>query len=313
MSLPTVFATLPASPKPQLSLFDDNFNALGLGVVIPCVVSGTNTLTLPPDASMPTPSFTNLVVKGVAANTNSGAVTAAVGGLAAKNVYKDTAAGPVVLTGNEIVAGNAFLLIYDAALNAAVGGYHLQTPTIATLASVADARLLANISGGSASPSAQSFTAILDYVFSATQGAILARGASNWAANVETAWTPALTFSGASVGVTYGTQVGRYLSLGFLTIGLFNIVLTSKGSSVGAAALSLPASAGGSGRTGSLIISNYTALAAGVTGGLFGNIAASSATASLYTTGGAGTVTPLSDTSFTNTSTLSGFVLLFTG
>lgn len=48
------------------------------------------------------------------------------------------------------------------------------------LAAIADDRLLANISGGSAAPSANTLTAILDSILGTTQGAIVTRNSSGW-------------------------------------------------------------------------------------------------------------------------------------
>ncbi len=114
---------------------DNNFTTLGALVPIPCGVAGTNTLTLTQNAAglVPTPAIsaytTNMLFTGIAAGTNTGAVTATVGAIGALNVYKDTAAGPVALTGGEIVANNAFSLRYDATLNSNVGGFHLISST----------------------------------------------------------------------------------------------------------------------------------------------------------------------------------------
>lgn len=57
-------------------------------------------------------------------------------------------------------------------------------------------------------------------------------------------YVPVLAFGGASVGITYSTQEGGYYRLG-TAAGAFvlvrtRIVLTSKGSSVGTAAITLP-------------------------------------------------------------------------
>src|SRR5271166_217416 len=122
----TTFANLTTATLPQL---DGNFNILSGLTSIPCTVAGTNTLTLTNIAGAGAISaYANYQrFTGIAANTNSGAVTANFAGLGAFNVYKDTPAGPVALTGNEIVQNNAFTLIYDQALNGAVGGFHLQT------------------------------------------------------------------------------------------------------------------------------------------------------------------------------------------
>lgn len=119
----------------QLSGLDNNFTTFGALVPIPCLVAGTNTLTLTQSAAgmVPTPALTayttNVMFTGIAAATNTGPVTATVGSLGALPVYKDTAAGPVALTGNEIIALCAFSLRYDAALNGGGGGFHLNSTT----------------------------------------------------------------------------------------------------------------------------------------------------------------------------------------
>ena len=74
------------------------------------------------------PSYANYAVfSGVAAATNTGGTTVAVNSLSALTVYKDTVAGPVALSGGEIVAGNVLYLIYDSALNTGAGGFHLNS------------------------------------------------------------------------------------------------------------------------------------------------------------------------------------------
>ncbi len=80
-----------------LSDLDLNFSAVGALTTIPCVVAGTDTLTLTALANCPTISaYANyLRVSGIAANSNSGATTANVFGLGALPVYKDTGSGPV--------------------------------------------------------------------------------------------------------------------------------------------------------------------------------------------------------------------------
>jgi hypothetical protein len=52
--------------------------------------------------------------------------------------------------------------------------------SVTGLSSVADGSILANISGGSALPTANTLTAILDHVLGNTQGDIIYRGASTW-------------------------------------------------------------------------------------------------------------------------------------
>lgn len=123
----TTFANLTTPTLPEL---DANLSFLNGLINIPCTVSGTNTLTVTPVAGGGTiSSYSNyMVLRGIAAATNSGAVTANFAGIGALNVYKDTPAGPVVLTGNEIVLNCEFSLIYDSTLNASAGGFHLDTP-----------------------------------------------------------------------------------------------------------------------------------------------------------------------------------------
>jgi len=118
-----------------LSALDNNFTTFGALVPIPCNVAGTNTLTLTQNGAglVPTPTISaytsNMVFTGIAAATNSSSVTAAVGSLSALPVYKDSQSGPVVLSGNEIISGCAFSLLYDPALNAGGGGFHLISST----------------------------------------------------------------------------------------------------------------------------------------------------------------------------------------
>ncbi len=55
-------------------------------------------------------------------------------------------------------------------------------------------------------------------------------------------FTPVIAFGGASVGITYASRFGYYTQIGPLMHVDFDIVLTSKGSSTGAATISgLPA------------------------------------------------------------------------
>ena len=49
----------------------------------------------------------------------------------------------------------------------------------------------------------------------------------------EGTWTPAVTFGGASTGVTYGTQEGRYTKIGRLVYATLHITLSNKGTSTG--------------------------------------------------------------------------------
>lgn len=141
-----------------LSALDQNFVTFGALVPIPCGVSGTNTLTLTQNAPGVVPSPTiqgyssNMLFTGVAAATNTSEATATVGSAGVLNIYKDTPAGPAVLTGGEIVIGCAFSLFYDPLLNSGAGGFHLISGTASVSNPVApngNASLTNLISGNS--------------------------------------------------------------------------------------------------------------------------------------------------------------------
>jgi len=123
----TTFAALGTGPATP-DMLDGNFNILTVRAPFDCTVSGTNTLTM-----VPVSGATGLGVftfgtqfSGIAANSNTGAVTVSVTGFTGSfPVYKDIVGGPAVLTGGEIVAGTLFTLFFDQALNGNAGGFHL--------------------------------------------------------------------------------------------------------------------------------------------------------------------------------------------
>lgn len=136
MPLPTIFAALTDATGQEL---DNNFAALGALTPIPCAAAGAGTITLAPLANTPSvPAYSNYMqFTGVAALTSTAPTTARVGSLAALPVFKPGASGPVALTGNEIIAGTGFSLMYDAALNSGGGGFHLMSPSEVVFASAA--------------------------------------------------------------------------------------------------------------------------------------------------------------------------------
>ncbi len=77
--------------------------------------------------------------------------------------------------------GNSGTVTSIATNNGITGGTITSTGTIG-LASVADGSILANISGGSTFPSANTLTGIIDHVIGSTQGSILYRNATTWVA-----------------------------------------------------------------------------------------------------------------------------------
>lgn len=142
------FAAVTTATGAQL---DANFNALGSLTAIPCTMSGSNTVTMTPDTGSNTPAVTAYrnysLFTGIVASTNTGAATIQVGGLAALNVYKDSPAGPVALSGGEMIAGNAVSAEYDSALNAGAGGFRLYTSTAFAGGTITSALVLLGATG----------------------------------------------------------------------------------------------------------------------------------------------------------------------
>lgn len=114
------------------------------------------------------------------------------------------------------------------------------------------------------------------------------------------AYTPGVTFGGAAVGVTYTTQSGSYTLRGRDMIITGRLTLSAKGSSVGAAAISLPIASANNGFYGSAAMPFFGTMV-GLTNLLMGYIAPNATTISLQT-GGAANSGAVADTNFANTS-----------
>ena len=112
-------------------------------------------------------------------------------------------------------------------------------------------------------------------------------------------WTPALEFGGGTTGITYTTQTGNYVRAGALVYVHFSIVLSSKGSSTGAATITGLPFAGGGVAPGMSI--RYYANLASIAGSPFGWIG--TATINMVQMGAA-TPSVLTDANFANNSRL---------
>jgi len=120
-----------------------------------------------------------------------------------------------------------------------------------------------------------------------------------------TTFTPTLLFGGASTGMTYGTQTGRYTRVGNRVFFEVSITLTAKGSSTGAAQIGgLPFSFNGSSVSG-LYVYYYDSLAT-ITGAIGGRANTGDGNFNLAQ-GGAASHANMSEANFTNTSTLRAF------
>lgn len=114
-------------------------------------------------------------------------------------------------------------------------------------------------------------------------------------------FTPGLTLGGGSTGMTFTTQLGFYTRIADRVLFNLTIVLSAKGSSTGAAAvtgLPFPANAG-SGRNSALAF--YGTSMSSLSGSLSGLLLAGSSSISL-TESATGTANQLNDTNLTNTS-----------
>jgi hypothetical protein len=86
-----------------------------------------------------------------------------------------------------------------------------------------------------------------------------------------TTYTPVITFGGASTGITYTTQEGRYTRIGDLVFVTGYIVLSSKGSATGAMRISAPLTAAAMTQPGGGSLpyaANFTGLTSSVTLGM---------------------------------------------
>lgn len=128
MALPFAFSNNTSPTGPQL---DSDLAALGKLTPIPCSVAGSNSITMTPNTDTPTvvAYATGMQFSGIASASNTTATQARVGALPLLNVYRDSPTGPIALSGGEVVIGNAFTLLYDAALNSGAGGFHLIATT----------------------------------------------------------------------------------------------------------------------------------------------------------------------------------------
>lgn len=125
-------------------------------------------------------------------------------------------------------------------------------------------------------------------------------GGTDLSTYAEGTWTPVLKFGGGTTGITYTNQLGFYTRIGRLVTVHVNVILTSKGSSSGAATIAGLPFAPASNGSASLACGFYSNFAAGVTS-IAGFALAGATTITLQTNGAGGTAN-LDDTSFTNTS-----------
>lgn len=108
------------------TVIEEGWRQYGSGFpVVPCNVSGTNSLTVTPILnSEGGNNYGNYMMWSfVAAGSSTGPVTANIGGSGSLKVYKS--GGSAQADNGDITASRLYLLTYNSALNAAAGGFVL--------------------------------------------------------------------------------------------------------------------------------------------------------------------------------------------
>ena len=123
-------------------------------------------------------------------------------------------AGYVV--GNLDGSGNQLIPIADIAAKVAASGM-VATPGPSPLQAIADKRVLANISGGTAAPTATTPTALIDNVFGSTEGQILQRGTASWQVLAPGTSGQVLLSGGAGALNSWGTAASGSSGINQLT------------------------------------------------------------------------------------------------
>lgn len=207
MALPFLFFNVTQATGAQL---DANFAALGVLTPIPGTAAGTNTIVITPAANTPAISAysTGMQFTGIAAATNTGASTGKIGSLATLPIYKASVAGPVPLTGGEIISGTSFTLLYDAALNSGAGGFHLlSAPIVSAAGGTISGLLLGTGTAASISFPTASFTRV------AISGPTISRILTTTASIAFSAINPQL--SAETSILLAGCSVGDNVMLGY--------------------------------------------------------------------------------------------------
>jgi hypothetical protein len=118
----------------------------------------------------------------------------------------------------------------------------------------------------------------------------------------EGTWTPVFRFGGATTGITYSVNSGTYIKIGKWVFCVFVNVMTSKGSATGALDITgMPFAVGSEGGGVVYFYSNMASMAAA-------NVIINGSTCGIYIAGSA-TVSVLSNSNFTNTSQVDGYLI----
>lgn len=186
-------------------------------------------------------------------------------------------------------------------------GIAVQSQVAGTCANLKICRNTYQTSGGATSHTTLDNGTYTNFVWTENTGSMathiydLVNGASVTMAEGDAAWTPALKFGGASVGMTYGNQKASLTRKGDKVHFQLSIILTAKGSSTGAATIAgLPFTSSGAFATYVCEVYTESVTMGGGRCSAYVNTAAS--TIQLVEVSGAGVPTNLTDAAFTNAS-----------
>lgn len=118
-------------------------------------------------------------------------------------------------------------------------------------------------------------------------------------------WTPVLSIGGATTGITYSVQTGKYQTIGRKVEAFFDFTLSSKGLLTGALTLSVPVTATTGSPLGLIQIAFYTGMAS-VNGMMAGYVIGAAATFAVATATAMG---GMNNAHLTDTSRLVGRLL----
>lgn len=221
-------------------------------------------------------------------------------GLTARTITKS--GGSAIAVGDIPAANAEVILRYNLAntrweLMNPASGIPLGTGVAAFLATPSSANLrtaLTDETGTGSAVFANTPTLVTPVLGAATATSINFGGSTLSAFVDSTSFTPTLSFGGASVGITYSVQSGKYSRIGNIVIFTLQVNLSSKGSSTGVAAIGgLPINC-----TPQTAISIFgTNLAVGTTTSLQAIIGAGGTSILLYKYA-AGSATQLANTDF---------------
>jgi hypothetical protein len=215
----TVFANLQDGLQ-AFSLFDQMFADTGNLGVIPCLVTGTNTLVLTPISSAFAPNvlaYTNyLTFSFLAGATSTGAISASVAGFASLPVYISDGGTVTQAGAGATTAGALYSISYVSSLNSGNGGFFLGNvssgagvsgPATSTVGHLATW----NNTTGSLLQDAGGGTVTGAYTWSGTQtiSIITAPAATNLTLNAPTGQAVALSINGA-IQVALSVSGGFY-------------------------------------------------------------------------------------------------------